>query len=170
MFWCSALDPQRSGFPWRCTTRTRAPGSFPSHGFHQMRQPPLHCAMPHPVFFSVAPAAELENLKSRNPDMRIVVAAHISYAEFVQLLRSTKIFISPLGCESASPFAFAFPSPRSFFTLPWHSSARLVRPLRPAQICFCPFSCARSHAPNSSGNLQSGTGLRLLSEPVCLAV
>lgn len=46
-------------------------------------------------------AEELEAIRKRNPELRIKVAAHISYGEFVQLLRTTKIFISPLGCVHA---------------------------------------------------------------------
>mmetsp|Transcript_17442 Transcript_17442/g.52320 ORF Transcript_17442/g.52320 Transcript_17442/m.52320 type:complete len:790 (-) Transcript_17442:726-3095(-) len=40
---------------------------------------------------------ELERIREANPELRIEMAAHISYPEFVQLLRSSKIFVSPLG-------------------------------------------------------------------------
>ena len=92
----------------------------------------------HPTSDPVSPAAELENLKSRNPDLRIEVAAHISYGEFVQLLRSTKIFISPLGCDTASPSA-------------QHSEEF---------ISLSCISCPVTRAPCSCGSLKASSLLR----------
>ena len=43
-------------------------------------------------------ADELAAIQKRNPKLHIKTAAQIAYPEFVQLLRSTKVFISPLGC------------------------------------------------------------------------
>ena len=34
------------------------------------------------------------------PDLTVVLAEHLSYSEFAQLLRRSKIFVSPLGCAS----------------------------------------------------------------------
>ena len=39
----------------------------------------------------------LDRMKQDNPHLRIETAAHISYPEFAQLLRRTKVFVSPLG-------------------------------------------------------------------------
>lgn len=40
---------------------------------------------------------ELERMRRANPHLRIEIATHVAYPEFVQLLRRTKIFVSPLG-------------------------------------------------------------------------
>lgn len=40
---------------------------------------------------------ELDRIRGANPHLRIETATHIAYPEFVQLLRRTKIFVSPLG-------------------------------------------------------------------------
>lgn len=40
---------------------------------------------------------ELDRIRKANPQLRIETAAHVSYPEFVELLRNCKIFISPLG-------------------------------------------------------------------------
>lgn len=43
-------------------------------------------------------AEVLENIRQNNPIMRVELVAHIDYEQFSKLLRSAKIFVSPLGC------------------------------------------------------------------------
>ena len=43
-------------------------------------------------------AGALRKLADMYPELTVVLAEHLSYSEFAQLLRRSKIFVSPLGC------------------------------------------------------------------------
>ena len=74
-----------------------------SHDPHHSTESPHHCHYGVDTYclhchVIALPADELAAIQKRNPQLHVKTATQIAYPDFVRLLRSTKVFISPLGC------------------------------------------------------------------------